>query len=128
MAGANFREGATPEVLLPRIPIPRTWVNKGKKKDRSVVAPILRAPPARCAPFLERPSSTSRPPLCKVDYHREFTYLLGGYLPVDSHPLFYDDALRLDRPPLFHGGALRLDRVLQSAYSRVPRPRRCRLH
>jgi hypothetical protein len=42
-------------------------------------------------------------------------YLLGGYLPIDS-------------PPLFYGGALRLDRVLQGAYSRVPRPRRCRRH
>jgi hypothetical protein len=43
MAGANFREGATPEVLLPRIPLPRTWVNKGKKekKGRDIVAQIL---------------------------------------------------------------------------------------
>jgi hypothetical protein len=39
--------------------------------------------------------------LCKEGYHREFTYLLGGYLPIDS-------------PPLFYGGALRLDRVLQA--------------
>src|SRR5215211_901947 len=36
MAGANFREGATPEVLLPRIPFPRTPVNKGKKKGPSL--------------------------------------------------------------------------------------------
>ena len=28
MAGANFREGATPEVQLLRIPLPRTRVNK----------------------------------------------------------------------------------------------------
>src|SRR5215203_1191066 len=36
MAGANFREGATPEVLLPRIPFPRTPVNKRKKKGPSL--------------------------------------------------------------------------------------------
>ena len=90
---------------------PRTRVNKGMKKDRSVEAPIL--PPPRCASFLEQRSSTSRRTLQEGLSHREFTYLLGGYLPIDSAPPFY-------------GGALQLDRVLQHAYSRVPRPRRCR--
>jgi hypothetical protein len=99
---------------LPRIHLPRTPVNRGKKKVRSVEAPIL-PPPARCAPFLERRSSTSRRTLQGGLSQSVFTYLLGGYLPVDS-------------PPLFYGGALRLDRVLQSAYSRVLRHRRCRRH
>ena len=89
-------------------------MNKGKKKVRSVEAPIL-PPPARCPPFLERGAPLPVDVLCKEGYHREFTYLLGGYLPVDS-------------PPLFYGGALRIDRVLQSAYSRVLRPRRWRRH
>jgi hypothetical protein len=30
-----------PGYELPRIPIPRTWVNKGKEKDRNVDAPVL---------------------------------------------------------------------------------------
>src|ERR687894_360392 len=36
-------KGIGPELCgLPRIPVPRTWVNKAKKKDRSVVsAPVL---------------------------------------------------------------------------------------
>jgi hypothetical protein len=68
---------------LPRIHLPRTPVNRGKKKVRSVVAPIL-PPPARCAPFLERRSSTSRRTLQGGLSQSVFTYLLGGYLPVDS--------------------------------------------
>jgi hypothetical protein len=35
ISGANFREIVIGEVQLPRIPIPRTSVNKGKKEDRS---------------------------------------------------------------------------------------------
>src|SRR5215208_430950 len=49
-----------PACGLRRILLPRTPVNKGKKKGRGVEAPILPPPPARCAPFLERRSSTSR--------------------------------------------------------------------
>jgi hypothetical protein len=93
---------------------PRNRVNKGMKKDRSVEAPIL-PPPARCASFLEQRSSTSRRTLQGGLSHREFTYLLGGYLPIDS-------------PPPFYGGALQLDRVVQRAYLRVSRPRCCRCH
>jgi hypothetical protein len=45
MAGANFREGATPEVLLPRILLLGTRVNKGKKKGQSMLYP---SPSERC--------------------------------------------------------------------------------
>jgi len=55
-ASVRWRIG---ELRLRRIPLPRTRVNKGKKKARSVEAPIL-PPPARCPPFLELRSSTSR--------------------------------------------------------------------
>src|SRR5215217_3444479 len=43
---------------LRRIHLPRTLVNRGKKKDRNFFAPALPIP--RRAPFLERRSSTSR--------------------------------------------------------------------
>ena len=33
--------GADCYTELRRIPIPRTWLNKGKEKDRSVDAPVL---------------------------------------------------------------------------------------
>src|SRR5215217_8315779 len=56
--GCCFLELRYGELL--RIPLPRTSVNKGKKKDRSVEAPVLLPPPARCAPFLELPSFRSR--------------------------------------------------------------------
>ena len=75
-------------ITLRRIPIPRTPVNKGKKKVRSVEAPIL-PPPARCPPFLERRSSTSRPTLQGgLSQRGVHLSLRGGYLPVNSPPLF----------------------------------------
>jgi hypothetical protein len=36
---AMFAEFSQREVQLPRIYIPRTWLNKGKKKGRSVSSP-----------------------------------------------------------------------------------------
>src|SRR5215208_668604 len=42
MAGANFREGATTEVLLPRIPLPRTPLRKGRRPNTGASAPLLR--------------------------------------------------------------------------------------
>jgi hypothetical protein len=58
-----------------------TPVNKGKKKDRSVEAPIL-PPPPRCAPFLERRSSTRSQSvhLSLIGGRYHFCVVLGAYL------------------------------------------------